>query len=416
MTAQRPHRSEFLVSSGLRPATPAPLPPRIKAGLVADAVAAYGAGDIDTALSIILAIVEADPDWIEGYRTAAELLWQCGTPDAFADWLSQAVRRTAGNADVAVTCLRMLSDAGFHRIVTELLPVVRLWAGDHLFFTMLGAVAASECGDVERADALFARAVEQGGRLALPHVSHLIKTGRAAQAAELAETFVAAQPDNQTGWGLLGTAWRIMGDPRHDWLVNRPGLVRTIDMDVEPEALDALAARLRTLHVARTHPFDMSLRGGTQTAGRILEREEPELVSLRLGFFAELYRYIAGLPPEDMRHPLLSRRGGSVQLTDSWSVRLLDGGYHVSHIHPLGALSAAFYAVLPPPCDSDPQAGWLTIGAPPADLGTGLPPLRMIEPKLGRLVLFPSFMWHGTTPFPQGERITVAFDTLLSHD
>ena len=40
----------------------------------------------------------------------------------------------------------------------------------------------------------------------------------------------------------------------------------------------------------------------------------------------------------------------------------------------------------------------------------GLAPLQVIEPKPGRLVLFPSNMWHGTRPFPQGERLTVAFD------
>ncbi|MCE7795949.1 2OG-Fe(II) oxygenase family protein [Sphingobium sufflavum] len=405
MTAQRPHRSDY---------TPSPALPRGQG--VDGAIALYAAGDIEGALAIVVAMVDADPDWTEGYRTAGELLWQCGTPDAFADWLSHAVRRNMGKADVAVTCLRMLSDAGFHSVVEDVLPVVRSWAGDHLFFTMLAAVAASERGDIERADALFARAGEQGGTLALPHVSHLIKYGRAGQAADLAEQYVEAHPNNQTGWGLLGTAWRIMGHPRHEWLVDRPGLVRCIDMDVEPEALTALAARLRTLHVARTHPFDMSLRGGTQTAGKILERQEPELTSLRLGFFSALYRYVAGLPPEDMRHPLLGRRRGTVTLSDSWSVRLLDGGYHVSHIHPVGSLSAAFYAVLPPPCESNPHAGWLTIGAPPVDLNTGLPPLRMIEPKLGRLVLFPSYMWHGTLPFPQGERITVAFDTLLSPD
>jgi hypothetical protein len=384
--------------------------------MVETAVAAYAEGDIEQALAIVLAIVDAYPDWIDGYRTAGELLWQCGTPDAFADWLSRAVRRTMGNADVAVACLRMLSDAGFHLVVEDLLPVVRSWAGDHLFFTMLGAVAASERGDAERADALFRRATDQGGLLALPHVSHLIKSGRAGQAADLAGRFVEAHPDNQTGWGLLGTAWRLLGDPRHDWLVDQPGLVRCIDMDVEPEALDALAERLRSLHVARTHPFDMSLRGGTQTAGRLLERQETELTSLRLGFFSALYHYMATLPPEDIRHPLLGRRRGAVTLTDSWSVRLIDGGYHVSHIHPAGTLSAAFYAVLPPSCDNDPHAGWLTIGAPPASLDTGLPPLRMIEPKLGRLVLFPSYLWHGTLPFPAGERISVAFDTVISGD
>ncbi|HYD23379.1 MAG TPA: putative 2OG-Fe(II) oxygenase [Croceibacterium sp.] len=36
--------------------------------------------------------------------------------------------------------------------------------------------------------------------------------------------------------------------------------------------------------------------------------------------------------------------------------------------------------------------------------------MRTIEPRPGRLVLFPSAMWHGTRPFPAGERLTVAFD------
>ena len=39
-----------------------------------------------------------------------------------------------------------------------------------------------------------------------------------------------------------------------------------------------------------------------------------------------------------------------------------------------------------------------------------LPPFRTVEPKPGRLALFPSYMWHGTRPFGEGERLTVAFD------
>lgn len=397
----------------IRPASPTSFAPDRRNARAADALAAYEQGDIEGALAMVVALLDAEPQWIEGYRVAAELLWQCGTPEAFRDWLAEAVRRGVGRADVAASCLRMLSDAGFHATVEALLPTVRLWAGDNLFFTMLGAVAASERGDVARGDALFARAAEQGGRLSLPHVRHMLRNGRAAEAAVLAETIVADQPDNQTGWGLLATAWRLTGDARHDWLVNRPGMVRTIDMDVEPEALDALAQRLRTLHVARTHPFDMSLRGGTQTAGKILDRAEPEIAALRLGFMSALHRYAAGLPAEDMRHPLLGRRRDAFTLSDSWSVRLIDGGYHVSHIHPVGSLSAAFYVALPPACADDPHAGWLTIGAPPEELDTGLAPLQMIEPKLGRLVFFPSFHWHGTLPFPRGERISVAFDAIL---
>ncbi|MFN5127999.1 MAG: putative 2OG-Fe(II) oxygenase [Sphingomonadaceae bacterium] len=41
---------------------------------------------------------------------------------------------------------------------------------------------------------------------------------------------------------------------------------------------------------------------------------------------------------------------------------------------------------------------------------SGLPPIKTVEPKPSRLVLFPSTMWHGTNPIESGERLTVAFD------
>ena len=59
---------------------------------------------------------------------------------------------------------------------------------------------------------------------------------------------------------------------------------------------------------------------------------------------------------------------------------------------------------------TDAQAGWLALAEPQAELGLALPAAQLIEPKMGRLVIFPSTMWHGTRPFPDGERLTVAFE------
>jgi hypothetical protein len=55
-------------------------------------------------------------------------------------------------------------------------------------------------------------------------------------------------------------------------------------------------------------------------------------------------------------------------------------------------------------------AGWITFGAAPPELGLDLAPYARVEPKPGRLVLFPSTLWHGTVPFDDGERLTIAFD------
>ncbi len=100
-----------------------------------------------------------------------------------------------------------------------------------------------------------------------------------------------------------------------------------------------------------------------------------------------------------------------MRFAGSWSVRLSGQGHHANHVHPQGWLSSALYVALPAEAERGAgQAGWLTLGEPQAALGVELPPARTIEPRPGRLVLFPSIMWHGTLPFAAGERLTTAFD------
>jgi hypothetical protein len=127
---------------------------------------------------------------------------------------------------------------------------------------------------------------------------------------------------------------------------------------------------------------------------------------------AAVESHVAQLPPPDPRHPTLSvARGGRIRFAGSWSVRLTGGGLHSNHIHPEGWFSSAFYVSLPPEEERGAApAGWLKLGEPQEQLGLDLAPFRKIEPKPGRLVLFPSTMWHGTYPFGGGERLTVAFD------
>jgi len=71
----------------------------------------------------------------------------------------------------------------------------------------------------------------------------------------------------------------------------------------------------------------------------------------------------------------------------------------------------AIYVALPEASQmGEPPAGWITFGAPPPELGLALNACQQIEPKRGRLVLFPSTMWHSTAPFTDGERLVIAFD------
>ena len=96
-------------------------------------------------------------------------------------------------------------------------------------------------------------------------------------------------------------------------------------------------------------------------------------------------------------------------------MRLRNQGFHISHIHPSGWLSSAFYVSLPKEMEAsdNDMAGAIGFGVPDEGLGLNLTPRRVILPKQGHLVLFPSYIWHGTLPFEsEDQRLTVAFDAL----
>lgn len=79
-------------------------------------------------------------------------------------------------------------------------------------------------------------------------------------------------------------------------------------------------------------------------------------------------------------------------ISEAWSIRMNKGGYHVKHNHPEGRLSGVCYLVTG-------KGGSLILGD------------REITPAPGMLVLFPSWMVHGTTVYEgDSPRLTVAFD------
>ena len=173
----------------------------------------------------------------------------------------------------------------------------------------------------------------------------------------------------------------------------------------------AIADALDPLHQTIHAPGDQTLRGGTQSSGELFARPEKEIQEFRRSVLTAACDKIASLP-DDPTHPFLARKSERLGIAGSWSVRLSSGGHHVSHIHHQGWMSSAYYARLPR-VGAEAQArheGWIQFGVPPENYGIDLPPRRIVEPRPGRLVLFPSYMWHGTIPFEGGDRLTAAFD------
>ena len=242
-------------------------------------------------------------------------------------------------------------------------------------------------------------------------LAHIALRLRDAELAKLSAMRAARlAPDDQTAWGLLSVALRLLDDPREHWLTDYERHVAVVMLDGTDCA--ALSVALTGLHTTGHHPAEQSLRGGTQTRGNLFHKRAPEIIALRRAIEAAVSATLNRLG-HDAQHPFLRRNTGRTQFAGSWSVRLRNEGFHINHIHSSGWLSSACYIELPPEIDGTGNAGALAFGMPDAELGLDLPARRIIYPRVGQLVLFPSFMWHGTMPFASASpRLTVAFDAL----
>lgn len=243
------------------------------------------------------------------------------------------------------------------------------------------------------------------------------RAGRPELAAGILEQRAANHPGDQLAWSMLSLAWRLLDDPREHWLCDYDRLIMVAEVPSPDGGMDPadyareVAALLDPLHVTKSEPGDQSLRGGTQTSSALFSRPDPGIQRFREAVSLAAANAVAKLP-DDPAHPFLRRKSRRFGFSGSWSVRLRAGGHHASHVHPQGWMSSAYYARLP---GSSEQAnsrheGWIQFGVPSDQFGIELPPRRIIEPRPGRLVLFPSYMWHGTIPFGSGDRLTAAFD------
>lgn len=257
-----------------------------------------------------------------------------------------------------------------------------------------------------------------GNPLLIGHMSHtLIVSDAPERAAALSQQAMALEPNNQSHIALLATAWRLMGDPRHDDVMGYDRFVRVFDLDPprgfsDMESFNAeLAGYLDTLHPDTREYFDQSLRFGTQTPEQIFGGGHRLVDLLQERLTEAVNRYIAELPG-DSAHPFTGKRRSGFAYSGSWSSRLRDSGFHMDHIHPSGWISSCYYVAVPDAVkDESQKQGWIKFGQP--TMRQDLPALHSVQPRPGRLVLFPSFMWHGTNPFRAASpRTTIAFDVV----
>lgn len=242
----------------------------------------------------------------------------------------------------------------------------------------------------------------------------LLRSGDRQGASATARRTLTAFPYDQYSLALLGTLDRLDGgggDGEIDTCIAVFDLpAPPVWSDLDGFLAEALAV-LDRLHDTVNEPIHLTLRKGTQTSANLFaQRDDTPLVALREQVLTAVRGYVDAMP-DDPSHPYFGRRGKGLSFAGSWSSRLRDGGFHTHHIHPEGWISGVYYLQVPPAADAGDQSGWLTFGVPNLGPETSLHALHAVQPRPGRLVLFPSYFWHGTVPFQdETPRITIAFD------
>ena len=148
---------------------------------------------------------------------------------------------------------------------------------------------------------------------------------------------------------------------------------------------------------------------GIQSAGNLLQRPEPAIGKLAGLIRAKVLAYRQHF--SDCDEALIRRFPKEVEFASSWYLKIKKGGYLTSHIHEEGWISGCVYLKLP---DKGGQhEGSFEVGTD----GDGYPklheefPFRVVDQKVGDLVLFPSSLFHRTIPFHSDqERVCIAFD------
>lgn len=383
--------------------------------------ALQGQARFDEAEAVFREALGSRPDYDEAHRDLAQLQWmRTGDLGSALKTLDGAIATAANPALHTVRAL-VLDRAGLtEQALDETEAALKRWPQD----VRLKLAAATYAGDLGRVDEALAYA--EAAWAAAPGHPVLLEAlavaqlgaGRADAAFNLADRRLSSAPYDQMALALKATAARVLGRPEYETLYAYEQFVRPDVIDT-PEgwpSLDAYLADLKgaltRLHALHSHPLENSLRGGSQTAQNLLQSDEPAIRAFFRAIERPIRDYMAALGPGD--DPLRARNTGDYAVRGAWSVKLRSGGRHVDHVHPQGWLSSAFYVETPDEAlDTLGREGWIRFGRPRHRVKPAQQAAKYLRPRPGVLVLFPSYMWHGTVPFTTQEtRMTVAFDVV----
>ncbi|NNC99808.1 MAG: tetratricopeptide repeat protein [Gammaproteobacteria bacterium] len=390
------------------------------------ALSLHEAGATAEAMSLFTDYLEKHPESVVTHERFNEMLWETEFDGQFGTSYLKAIEKLPELLEIRLSFISQLFRAGQNDFASLAVDeAALLFDESHELLSLKGQIQAQALDYAGATESLAASLERQFSKDAAQQLTKLyIIQEHYVKAQDLLDRLFAADPDCQLNWALQSLVWRLCGDERYAWLNDYDRLVKPFQLETPPgyaslqDFLEAVSSVLQNMHRTQHAPLQQTLRHGTQTPARLLHNPHPVLVGLQAEIRKVVQRYIDSLP-EDVAnkssHPLLRRKTGNFEFAGSWSVKLHPQGFHVNHVHPAGWLSSSCYISIPQSMDGDSsgQQGCIKFGESPLQLGDREVVEMIIKPEPGMVVLFPSYMWHGTYPF-SGEsneyRLTAPFD------
>lgn len=383
----------------------------------------YEQGDFEKADVGYRTVIGMNPEYIDAHVSLNNLYWEHDKTDLYGKSYGVALQSAPDNATLCEHHIKALEQSGRADEAKQCLHDYLFRHPKHAGLLRLRARSLENAGDYDAAREAYRDALnhaESDTDLRIDAARNAIKLANFKHAQEHLDAALKIAPDNQEVLAYQGLVWRQTDKTRYDWLNDYDQYVKAFILET-PDGyndlghfLTELADALKTIHTAKRAPIDQTLRGGSQTHGLLLDRQEPAIQALKTALAQKVSDYIDQLP-DDPSHPLLRRKSSHFDFSASWSVWLRRDGFHVNHIHSMGWLSSAFYVQVPEMTEVEDTAreGWIKFGESGLHLGDHDSPEKMVKPQAGMLVLFPSYMWHGTIPFSrEADRITAPFDVI----
>ncbi|MFQ5993876.1 MAG: tetratricopeptide repeat protein [Acidiferrobacterales bacterium] len=378
-------------------------------------------GKLDEAITTYERTLQAHPENPAAYNNIGSAFYELGRFNEAESAFRKALEAQPDHVDANYNLGIVLQELGKLDEAVAAYENVLKASPEYVKANVNLGYALHKLGKHQEAVATYRRAIELEPENAQVHANLgdiLLEQGNARAAVDVCDDYLKRCPGNTGVLAFKAVALAELGE--------RDGARALLDFDrfIRPTQLKAPAGfasladfNAALAHHVRTHPTLITAPASHATR---LGKHSGELLGPTAGPVAiladaireavEAYRKTL---PADVNHPFLTSPPNQFSLT-AWAVVLEAQGHQISHIHPSAWLSGVYYVKVPGVVSTADQqpAGWIEFGQPPEHFHCKVEPeTRLLQPREGLMLLFPSYFYHRTIPFETtGQRISIAFD------